>query len=489
MCWLFKLFKEIDCCKIRYISAMKDSTPHTEKRNSIRRLPHRMNRWLAFNMSDHTYVTMLALFVGLLTGVLAYVFRRAIGVVASWFMAHIEPDGINWWILVIPGVGIFLTGIFTRYVVHTDVAHGTAQLIRDVARRMFRLKKNVMLSPVIGGALTLGMGGSSGSEGPIAFAGAAIGSNLGQMFGLDDRRLKILLACGAASGISAIYMAPIGGLLYSLEVLSVGVSVRSVVTMTASCVVAFLVPYILNGFAPYIDFQGGLPADLSLVPWAALIGLSGGFYSLYYSKICNKMDAFFRNISNPWKRNLVGALILGAVIFAFPAMFSEGYGVVQGLINGDTSGLAKGSVLLHAGLGPWSVIVVALGILLFKCLLVSSTNSSGGVGGDFAPTLFSGSIVGFAAGFLLNECFGLDLPLSMCALFAMSSVMAGAIQAPLMSIFIVMEFCHAHEYALPISVCAFVSYLTVRSASWLMHYEPISHHINYFGKGHRHSTQ
>ena len=417
-------------------------------------------------MSEFVFIVILASVTGIVVGVMAHIFKKMIHAVAYQFIPHIMKDGINWWIIVVPVCGILITGIFTRYILHKNLSHLVAQLINDLKNKTYRLRHDLTYSAIVGGTITLGMGGSSGAEGPIAATGAAIGSNLGQLLGLDDSKVKILLACGASAGIAGIFSAPFGGLMFSLELLRISLTTVSILAVTVAALTGYLVSFACNGFESDLAFVPRESFEWATLPAIIGLGIFCGFYSLYYSGVTNYMDKVFKNITNPWFRNLTGGIILGTILFLFPSMYGVGYPVLGNILAGNFDAIATGSMLGHfEGSGLTSLMLIAAGILLCKCWAVSATNSSGGVGGDFAPTLFSGGMAGFLFASVCNHFCGTHLPVTLFVFYGMAGTMSGIIRTPLMAIFIVLEMTMAYSLSLPVTVCALVSYLTVKGGA------------------------
>ncbi len=426
----------------------------------------KLNQWCEHHFSEYVYMIILAIIIGIASGLMAYLFKQMIHAIAHIFLPHILHSGFNWWLIAVPIAGILLTGIFTRYIIHKSLTHVVAQLINDLKEKTYKLRHDLVFSAVVGGSITLGMGGSSGAEGPIAATGAAIGSNIGQVLGLDQRRLKILLACGASAGIAGIFSAPIGGLMFSLEVLRITLTTVPILAVTAAALSAYLTVVACTGFHPDLTYLPKEGFDWTTLPAVAALGLFCGIYCLYYSGVTNYMDTVFKRISNPWWRNITGGVILGIILFLFPSMYSTGYPVLGSVIGGDFDAIANGSALkLFGAVGTTGLMLIAAGILLCKCWAVSATNSSGGVGGDFAPTLFAGGIAGFLFATFCNHFCGTTLPPGLFGFYGMAGVMSGVIRAPLMSIFIVIEMSTVYTLSLPVSVCAFISYLTVKGGA------------------------
>lgn len=442
----------------------------------------KVSQWCTAHMSEFVYMVILAVITGVIAGALAHIFKKMIRFIANIFIPHIVNSGFNWWIIAVPLAGILLTGIFTRYILHRDLTHVVAQLINDLKNKTYRLRHTLTFSAILGGTITLGMGGSSGAEGPIAATGAAIGSNIGQLFGLSNRNVKILLACGASAGIAGIFSAPIGGLMFSLELLRVSLSTIPILAVSVAALTGYLTSFACNGFVSDLVFIPEEGFEWSTLPAVILLGIFCGIYSLYYSGVTNYMDKVFKSISNPWFRNLTGGVMLGAIIFLFPSMYGVGYPVLGKVIGGDFDTISVGSVLGHfEGTGITGLMLIAAGILLCKSWAVSATNSSGGVGGDFAPTLYAGGIAGFLFATFCNQFCGTHLPVTLFAFYGMAAVMSGVIRTPLMSFFIVVEMSMAYSLSLPVSIAAIVSYLTVRGgaiteASAL----PLVKHLNWF---------
>ena len=417
-------------------------------------------------MSEFVFMVTLAVITGAVAGVMAHIFKKMIKFVAGIFIPHIINSGLNWWIIGVPVAGILLTGILTRYILHQNLTHVVAQLINDLKNKIYRLPHALTFSAVLGGTLTLGMGGSSGAEGPIAATGAAIGSNIAQLLGLDKNKVKILLACGASAGIAGIFSAPIGGLMFSLELLRISLTTIPILAVTVASLTAYLTSFACNGFMSDIYFVPQEGFEWSTLPAVICLGVFCGIYSLYYSAVTNHMDKVYKGIANPWFRNLTGGLILGAILFIFPSMYGVGYPVLGSVIGGDFDAIAHGSVLATlADTGITGLMLIAGGILILKSWAFSATNSSGGVGGDFAPTLFAGGVAGFLFSTFCNHFCGMHLPVALFAFYGMAASMSGIIRAPLMSIFIVVEMSMAYSLSLPVSVAALVSYLTVKGGA------------------------
>lgn len=417
--------------------------------------------WRRENISDTAFLFIVATLTGLLAGTGAFVLKHLVAAVSHFMTAGLRPMSGNPELLLIPVAGIVLTGIFCRYVLRMHLAHGVRQLMADLSRKVYRLRAVLTVSPILASTITLGFGGSAGSEGPIAYAGAAIGSNMGRLCRFSPRMMMIIVGCGAGAGIAGIFKSPLGGALFTLEVLRMPLSTVSVLVLLVGAVTASMTAYALSGCSLDIPFDQSLAFDSSLLPFIVLLGIFCGIYSLYYSYIMKSVGNWLGHLSNPWIKNLAGGIMLAVLIFLFPVLYGEGYETIGRVIDGDFSTLLGDSIFAGRG-GAWTLILFSGGALVVKCFATSATNNGGGVSGDFAPTLFAGCMAGFFFASLLNELFGLDLPPAHFAYFAMAGVMAGAIRAPLMAIFLTCEMGAAYAFFLPLMLTAAISFGIVR---------------------------
>lgn len=417
----------------------------------------------------YAFMMMLAFITGLLTGSAAYLLKCTVRWVSQPIADNLHPWQCNRALLVMPVIGIMLTGIYQRYILHKEIYHGSDRLNRAIANRRYRLAGDLTYAPIVASTMTLGFGGSAGSEGPIAYAGAAIGSNIARLFRSDPTLMKIMLACGASAGIAGIFKAPIGGALFSLEVLTVSLTVGGIVAVLLASVTAALTAYVWSGCTPDLIFNNVSAFDWHWAPWVLVLGVFCALYSFYYSSVMTVMRRWYDSIGNPWLKNLISGALLAALVFLFPPLFGEGYNFMGELLAGKANALSDYSLFAYDGDLAWTPILIALGIIIVKAFACSSTNSGGGVAGDFAPTLMAGCVAGFFFASILNTLFGLHLPVADFAFFGMAAVMAGAIRAPFMAIFITVEMAQAYTLLLPVVLTAAVSYLGVLALRRLRH--------------------
>lgn len=443
-------------------------------------------RKLQSQMSEKKFLALLALLVGAAAGLGAALLKDLITYLSEFVKDIFPADHYNFLFLILPVIGILLCRLYSRYIVKDDMEFGCERILRNLEQKNYYLPRHIAYAPIIACSLTIGFGGSAGSEGPIAYAGAGIGSNVGKYFNLDPQTLRILVIIGAAAGIAGIFKAPIGGAMFALEVLAMPLTTGSVIALIFSCLAAACVAYAFSGFTIDIAYMPKNFFDPGMSAAVMLLGLFCGLYSMYYSFLMARVEGVFKRLSNPWIKNLSSGLLVGGLIFIFPVLYGEGYGVLNDIINGNNSDVMRDTVLFNLH-GPWILIFFVAGTFLVKSIATGATNSGGGVGGDFAPTLFAGCMGGLLFAYTSNTVFGTHLDVANFALFGMAGVMAGTIQAPLMAIFLTLEMVGDFAMFFPLTICALISYSAVRilhrhlrinfRPSWLHGLDSILHRI------------
>lgn len=423
-------------------------------------------RWREDHIPEKSFVVILAVIIGVASGLAAVLLKFLIGSISGLVNSVTEASQANYYYLVFPIIGIFLTGIYVRYVVRDNISHGVTRVLYAIAQKKSRLKFYNMYASLASSSVTIGCGGSVGAEGPIVFTGAAIGSNLGQAFRLSPHMLMMLVGCGAAAGIAGIFKAPIAGVLFTVEVLMLDLTAGSVMPLIMASVAGATVAYVFTGYNVEFFFTQSEMFYTSRIPYVVLLGVFCGLVSVYFTKMIEVMERMFGRISRPRYRFFLGSILLSVLIFVFPPLFGEGYESINYLLNGHVEQIFNNSLFygMRSSVGATLLLVGAL--CFMKVFATSATNGGGGVGGTFAPSLYVGCMAGFLFAYAVNSLGIVDptMPLSTknFALVGMAGVMAGVMHAPLMAIFLTAEMTGGYSLFLPLLIVAAISYGTSR---------------------------
>ena len=283
----------------------------------------RLLMWREKHINEHNFVLILSFIIGICTAAAALILKFLIHFIQQLLTSHFNADSANYLYLIYPIIGILLAGLYVRYIVKDDISHGVTRILYAISQKKSRLKPHNMYTSVIASSITIGFGGSVGAEAPIVYTGAAIGSNIGRLFRLDQRLLMLLVGCGAAAAIAGIFKAPIAGILFTLEVLMIDMTATSVLPLLISSITAVTVSYIFTGYNAEFSFVQTEPFVAARIPYVIFLGFFCGFVSLYFTRIMNRMEDIFRRIGTPWKKFILGSLILSCSIFLLPPLYGE----------------------------------------------------------------------------------------------------------------------------------------------------------------------
>ena len=424
----------------------------------------RLLEWREEHISERMFILVLAFLVGFFSAVAAFVLHGLINQIGALLTGSFDRSAANWLYLVYPVVGIFITSLFVRYVVKDNISHGITRILYAISSKQSRLKGHNCWSSVVASAITIGFGGSVGAEAPIVLTGSAIGSNLGKLFRMDNKTLMLLVGCGAAGAIAGIFKAPIAGLVFTLEVLMLDLTMASLLPVLISCVTATCFTYIFSGSTALFSFHLDSDWVIDRVPASILLGIVCGLISLYFIRTMTFCEGVFARFKDrPYVRLVIGGAVLSLLIFLFPSLFGEGYRDINLLLNGQSEGDWNGILRNSMFSGQGNLLIVYLSlVLLTKVVATSATNGGGGCGGTFAPSLFIGCFGGFLFARLWNIYnIGVYIPEKNFALLGMAGVMSGVMHAPLTGIFLIAEITGGYSLFLPLMIVSVCSYLTI----------------------------
>ena len=413
-------------------------------------------------LNESAKLLLLSLLVGLCSGGAAVVLEKAIDLIQNLVHSAADKTPLHFAYIVFPAAGMLISLLLVRFVIKDNIGHGVTKVLLAISRNESRIKPHNTWSSMLTSAITIGFGGSVGAEAPIVYTGAAFGSNLGRTFRLSNRGITVLLGCGAAGAIAGIFKAPLAGVLFTLEILLFNISMSSIMPLLLSTLTATVVAFIFQGSSA--PFSSALaPFMMENLPFYLILGVFCGIFSLYFTHLTLWLEEWFgKHLRSRYIRWMVCAGGLGLLIFLFPPLFGEGYDSLEQLLGGGEPSLRTATPFGALMDSAWSIPLFFLLVLLLKVVTMTLTNSGGGVGGTFGPTLFEGAVLGFIVARTLNLC-GVDIPEQNFVLVGMAGLMAGVMQAPMTAIFLIAEITGGYQLLLPLILCATVSYGVTRT--------------------------
>ena len=423
-----------------------------------------LRKWCKEHLSDRQMTLILAFVIGLFASVAGYVLHSMIKEIQHLLTAGFDRTTFNWLYLLFPIMGIYLTSLFIKYVVKDNISHGITRVLYAISTKQSRLKGHNCWSSVVASSITIGFGGSVGAEAPIVLTGSAIGSNLAKLFKMDARTAMLLVGCGATAAISGIFKAPIAGLVFTLEVLMLDLTMASLLPILIASVTATCFSYIFVGSESLFSYHMDSAWDIQRVPPYIILGVFCGIVGLYFMRTMTACENVFANMKrHPYLKLALGGLTLSVLIFFFPSLYGEGYNMVNIFLDGKT--VADWEQVMNGSMfyGHSNLLVVYVGLVVFtKVFATSATNGAGGCGGTFAPALFIGGFSGFFFARIWNIYqLGVYAPEKNFALMGMAGVMAGVMQAPLTGIFLIAELTAGYQLFIPLMIVCICAYLTI----------------------------
>ncbi len=418
--------------------------------------------WRIKNISEKQMLLILSVVIGILAAIAAVVLKTSVHYLEGWVRSVPGAHMGNWLFLVFPVIGILITVFYVRTFVKDDISHGVSRILYAISRNKGVMKLHNTWSSIVACTFTGGFGGSVGMEAPIVSTGAAIGSNIAQAAKLGFRRKNLLIGCGAAAAIAAIFKAPIAGLIFALEVLKLDLTMTAIIPLLIATVVGAIFSTIFLGEGIEFYFTLKEPLNYGHIPFYILLGAITGLVSIYFSWMIARVERGVKRIDQPYMRVVIGGSLLGILIFLFPPLFGEGYFTMRSMLSGNPEELLENTFYGHfidtSGLAFVGFLVL---VLIFKAIATSLTTGAGGIGGVFAPSLFMGGITGFIFSRLTNLLTRWNISEFNFTLVGMAGLIAGVIYAPLTAIFLIAEITGGYELFIPLILVSSISYITV----------------------------
>ncbi|HHP7242291.1 MAG TPA: chloride channel protein [Cyclobacteriaceae bacterium] len=418
-------------------------------------------RFLLWRVKHFTnFILISSGFVGLLSGLAAVTLKSAVHLIQGTLEENLDNTGINYLYLGFPLVGILLTLTLTKYFIKDKLGHGITQILYSISKNSSVISRVKIYSRMFTSALTVGFGGSVGLEAPIVVTGSAIGSNLGSLFHLNYKKRSLLIGCGSAGAIAAIFNSPIAGVIFTIEVILTDITINQFVPLLIASVVGALVSLTLLGDDILFSFTLQDAFMLSDVPYFILLGILCGIVSVYFTRLTYYVENKIYEIRNDFGRAFTGGIILAIIIFLFPPIYGEGYDTIKLILNGNESQILNRSLFYGHYDSYLLLILFIISVILVKPIASALTIGAGGSGGIFAPSLFIGGVTGFFLAKVLQFVMGIDISTSNFTLVGMCGLMSGILHAPLTAIFLIAEITGGYTLFVPLMLVSAISYAT-----------------------------
>ena len=416
---------------------------------------------LTKRLTNRQVMAILAIIVGALAGVGTYIFNTLLHLISDGLTSWTPASEAQIFYLIYPGIGIVLASLFVKYIVGDEISEGVTRVLYAMSRKDSRIAAHNCWTSIVGGATTIGFGGSVGPEAPIVLTGAAIGSNIGKLTRLNYKNITLLLCCGAGAAVAAIFKAPISGVIFVFEILMLDITSASVIPLLMASITATTVALSLHGFSPIIAVTL-TQADMfriEQIPLFILMGVICGLMGYYFTSVNSLVGGFFKGIKNQYKKWIIAAATLGVLMFIFPPLYGEGHSSFETLMGGHTSELFDNTLFAKFSHTDWVLLIYLVAIMLFKVIAMATTNAAGGIGGTFAPSLFVGAFAGAIVAVICREFFHWhEVSITSFTLVGMAGLMSGVMKAPLTAIFLIAELSNGYGLFIPLMIVSCISF-------------------------------
>ena len=437
----------------------KASTFKIISRNILRRTEN-LIFFLKNNLSKRNFIYLASVLLGITCAFAVIIlksFAHNIFLLASNLNNFLKLPYIN---SLLPVLGILLTVFVIRNFLNNHLEKGSSKVLFAVAKKRGILPKKQMYAQIVTSSLTVGLGGSAGLESPIVITGAAFGSNFAQKYHLSQKDRILLLACGISAGIGAAFNAPIAGVLFAIEVVLTDISISAFIPIIISAATGALIATVVLSQDVILNFKQDLDFDYKNTPFYILLGILAGFASIYHARNFERVEHFFKKIkNNGYRKAIFGASILAVLIFLFPMLFGEGYESIKTLSSENPSALLDNTLLEKYKSSEWILLFFVGVTMLVKAFATGLTLGSGGNGGNFAPSLFVGSYLGYVVAKTVNLLhFTTPLPIANFTIVGMAGILSGLFHAPLTAIFLIGEITGGYDLMVPLMIVSSISF-------------------------------
>lgn len=416
--------------------------------------------WRLKHISHKQFIYILSILVGVLSGLGAVIIKNFTHFIQVSLKGNLIEDYQVAFYFIFPIIGVTITYFLVKYIVKIPITQGIPSTLFAISKKKGIMKRVQMYGSLLAAPITVGFGGSVGLEGPTVATGSAISSNLSRVLHMNQATRTLLIGCAAAGAMSSIFKAPIAAIIFAIEVFSLDLTLISMIPLLLASISAIITSYFFFGNDIILPFNIEDKFVLSDIPFYIILGVIAGIVSIYFTKIYERILNKFESFYSPLKRLLIGGIGIGILVYFIPPLYGEGFDVINDLVQGNPEKALTNNFLSLDTSNFWVIILLLIGLMLFKVVASAFTIGAGGVGGIFSPTLFMGSIMGYCVARIINylEVFNYSVSESNFTLVGMTGLMAGVLHAPLTAIFLIAEVTGGYDLFIPLMITAAISY-------------------------------
>jgi CIC family chloride channel protein len=420
--------------------------------------------WKYRNISNKQFTNIASAVIGLLAGLGAVTLKNATHFIQHLLEGEFIKEIHSAFYFIFPIIGLLLVIFLVNYIVKKRIGHGIPSTLYAISKQKGIMPRHQMWASILTAPITVGFGGSVGLEGPTVATGAALGSNFAQLFRLNQTTKTLLIGAAAAGAMSSIFKAPIAAIVFAVEIFSLDLTLASMVPLLLASITAVLTSFFFLGDDVLLHFNIQDRFDLNDVLFYISLGVFTAIISVYFSKVYFAIANLFRKINSPYKKLLVGGVLLGVLIYLIPPLYGEGYETINNVLKGNIAEVVENNIFKSISDNIYLIILFLLGLIIFKIVATSLTFGAGGIGGIFAPTLFTGSLTGYVFARFVNYTglFNHELSTTNFAMVGMAGLMAGVLLAPLTAIFLIAEITGGYELFIPLMIVSAISFIITK---------------------------
>lgn len=416
-------------------------------------------KWRLRKLNERQFLLVLSAVIGFIAGLTTVLIKNSVYYLKYWIHEFNYSDQHLYSYFVLPAIGILSAVILQKYVLNKWVGHGIPSVLYAISKKKGKMKKGAWYESAITAPLTVAFGGSVGLEGPSVGTSAGFASMLGKYLRLNHKSAMLLLGCGATASLSGIFNAPVAAVVFALEVIMLDLTMASLIPLLIASVCAALTSGMIHGDGAIFQVRDNYVLEAAHIPWFIVMGIFTGLVSVYFNRSVWYIEDLFNKIDNRWKRFVLGAGMLGVLLFIFPPLYGEGFGSVNAILKNNVDQLVWNDVFDFDTNYIWVVVSYLMLLVIFKALAAGLTFSAGGVGGVFAPCLFTGAALGAGAFRMIERFVDTRVNSTQFALLGMAGMLSGVLHSPLTAIFLIAELTSGYELFIPLMITVTASFL------------------------------